>query len=262
MLVAQNQRLAPLDSPKAVAINPATMPPATPAVTRILKVGVRSTHFLFPENGPTREVETWVPPRVTDLQMLEEVRDRIRNLAIALTPAPSGDLLSRIMVLLAHYRVPEHSKATEYGIALDWADDLAEYPMWAIEDAARQWRRTKKFRPQICEMSELCEDACGNLKTERRRLESVTDASEAESNPARREAIAVVRSLLQPVTALRSTAAEEQVVHGSTCSDVKRPAVGERTLLALDTCRAVQTEPGSPPPHSATAAQSYKLAGL
>jgi hypothetical protein len=210
MLVAQNQQLAPLDSPKAVAINPATMPPATPAVTRLLKVGIRSTHFLFPENGPTREVETWVPPGVTNLQVLAEVRDRLRNLAITLNSAPSGDLLSRIMVLLAHYRVAEHSKATEYGIALDWADDLAEYPMWAIEDAARMWRRTKKFRPQICEMIELCEDACGKLKTERRRLESVIDASELESNPARREAIAVVRSLLQPLTSSRSATAEEQ----------------------------------------------------
>ena len=96
MLVAQNQQLAPLDSPKAVAINPATVPPATPVVTRLLKVGVRSTHFLFPENGSTREVETWVPPRVTDLQMLEEVIDRIRNLAIALTPAPPGTLASAV----------------------------------------------------------------------------------------------------------------------------------------------------------------------
>jgi len=210
MLVAQNQQFAPLDRPKAAAIDLATMPPATAAVTKLLREGVRSTRLLFPENGPTREVETWLPPRVTDLRLLEDVRDRLRNLAIALDPAPPGDLLSRIMVLLAHYRVAEHSKATEYGIALDWADDLAEYPMWAIEDAARKWRRTKKFRPQICEMIELCEDACGRLKTERRRLASIIDASDLPSNPARREAIAVVRSLLQPLTASRSATAEEQ----------------------------------------------------
>jgi hypothetical protein len=209
MHVAQNQQLAPLDRPKTAAIDPATMPPATSAVTRLLKEGVQSTRLLFPENRPTRGVETWLPPRVTDLRMLEEVRDRLRNLTIALDPAPPGDLLSRIMVLLAHYRVPEHSKATEYGTALDWADDLADYPMWAIEDAARKWRRTKKFRPQICEMIELCEDACGKLKTERRRLVSVIDASELASNPVRREAIAGVRSLLEPLTASRSATAEE-----------------------------------------------------
>jgi hypothetical protein len=200
MHVAQKQPLAPLDRPKTAAIDPATMPPATPAVTKLLKGGVRSTRLLFPENGPAREVETWLPPHVTDLRILVEVRNRLRNLAIALDPAPPGDLLSRIMVLLAHYRVAEHSKATEYGIALDWADDLAEYPLWAIEDAARKWRRTKKFRPQICEMIELCKDACGKLQTERRRLESVIDVSELASNPVRREVIALARSLMQPLT--------------------------------------------------------------
>ena len=52
------------------------------------------------------------------------------------------------------------------------------------------------------------------------------------------------------------------VVHGSTCSDGDGPGVGERTPSDLDACRAVQTEPGSPPPHSATAAQGHQLAGL
>jgi hypothetical protein len=206
MPVAQNEQWAPLDPTKTAAMNPATMPLATPAVSKLIKGGVRSTRLLFPENGPVREVETWLPPRLTDLRMLEEVKNRLCDLAIALEPAPPGDLLSRIMVLLAHYRVPEHSKAAEYGIALDWADDLSEYPLWAIEDAARKWRRTKKFRPQICEMIELCEDACGKLKTERRRLKSVIDASD----PVRREVIALARSLMQSITSSGSATAEEQ----------------------------------------------------
>ena len=208
MLVAQNKQVVPLERPNAAAIDPSTKPAATPAVIRLLKEGVRSTRLLFPEIGPTRVVETWLPPRVTDPRILEEVRDRLRNLAIALDPAPPGELLSRIMVLLAHYRVPENSKQTEYGIALDWADDLGDYPMWAIEEAARRWRRTKKFRPQICEMIELCEDACGKLKTERRRLESVINASELASNPVRQEALAVVRSLVQPLRGSRPQRAE------------------------------------------------------
>jgi hypothetical protein len=206
MLVAQNKQVAPLERPKTAAIDSTTMPPATPAVTKLLKEGVQSTHFLFPENGPIREVETWLPPRVTNPRTLEEVGDRLRHLAIALDPAPSGELLSRIMVLLAHYRAPENSKQTEYGIALDWAEDLSDYPIWAIEDAARKWRRTKKFRPQICEMIALCEDACGKLKTERRRLESVIDMSEWASKPLRREALTVVRNPLRPLTAPQGAA--------------------------------------------------------
>ncbi len=233
MPVAQNLQLAPLDQSETAIIDPATMPPPTLAVTKLLKEGVRSTRLLFPENGPTREVETWLPPCVTDLRTLDEVRDRLRNVAIALDPAPPGDLLSRIMVLLAHYRVPEHSKATEYGIALDWADDLAEYPLWAIVEAARKWRRTKKFRPQICEMIELCEDACGKLKTERRRLESVIDASESTSNPIRQEVIVVVRSLMQPLTPSRNVTSYEkdEPTTASGLAPTPRTAPSEPSLL-------------------------------
>src|SRR3954449_4980971 len=38
--------------------------------------------------------------------------------------------------------------------------------------------------------------------------------------------------------------------------------VGERPFLALDAHRAVQAEPGLPPPHPSTAAQGHELAGL
>src|SRR3954470_23395169 len=38
--------------------------------------------------------------------------------------------------------------------------------------------------------------------------------------------------------------------------------VGERPFLALDAHRAVQAQPGPPPPHPATAAQGHELAGL
>jgi hypothetical protein len=236
MLVAQNKQLASLDRTKAAAIDPATMPPATSAVIKLLKEGVRSTHFLFPENGPIRETETWLPPFVTDTRTLEEVRDRLRNLHIALDPAPPGELLSRVMVLLAHYRVPDNSKATEYGIALDWADDLAAYPLWAIEEAARSWRRTKKFRPQICEMIGLCEDACGKLKTERKRLESVIDATELATNPVRRETRSSVRNLLKPITESSSTTTDEQD-EAATASD---PVTYDRGIISGPSLRTRQ----------------------
>jgi len=226
MLVAQNNQLAPLDRSKTATIDPATMPPATSAVIKLLNRGVRSTHFLFPDDGPTREVEIWSPPCVSDIRTLEEVRDRLRNLRLALDPAPPGELLSRIMVLLAHYRVPDNSKATEYGIALDWADDLAAYPMWAIEDAARRWRRTKKFRPQICEIIELCEGVCGKLTTERKRLESIIEATELATSRVRRETSSLVRNLLKPIAESRNTTIDEHD-EPATASDLidSRPAL-------------------------------------
>src|SRR3954447_18164504 len=38
--------------------------------------------------------------------------------------------------------------------------------------------------------------------------------------------------------------------------------VGERPFLALGAHRAVQAQPGPPPPHPSTAAQGHELAGL
>jgi hypothetical protein len=200
MPVAQANQLAAINHPRSCTISPTSIPPATSTVAMLLKEGIRAARFLFPENGPTRHVETWRPPRVTDPRVLAEVRTRLGEVNVALDPAPSGDLLSRIIVLLAHYRTTEHSKSTEYGIALDWADDLGEYPMWAIDHAARTWRRTKRFRPQICEMIELCEEACGKLKTERSRLQSIVEASELASNPTCQEMASLVQSIVQPLT--------------------------------------------------------------
>ena len=48
----------------------------------------------------------------------------------------------------------------EQMVALDWAEDLDEFPNWAIDQAARTWRRTKKWRPSIAEMRALCKEAC------------------------------------------------------------------------------------------------------
>src|ERR1700733_9584470 len=91
MFVAQDNQLALLDRSKTAAIDPATMPPAPSAVIKLLNQGVHSTHFLFQEDGPIREVETWSPPRVSDIRTLEEVRDRLRNLRVALDSPPPGE---------------------------------------------------------------------------------------------------------------------------------------------------------------------------
>jgi hypothetical protein len=100
-----------------------------------------------------------------------------------MAPAPRAELMSRVLVLHAHYRSTIQADAVEQGIADDWAEDLAAYPMWAVEEAARIWRRTKKFKPQISEMIELCEAATVTLKLERDRLQSIVDATMRERNP-------------------------------------------------------------------------------
>jgi hypothetical protein len=75
-----------------------------------------------------------------------------------LIPADRSWLLSRILTLLSHYRQDALPPALEAAVAEDWAEDLDEFPAWAIAEATRTWRRTRKFKPTIAEMRQLCSD--------------------------------------------------------------------------------------------------------
>ena len=68
-------------------------------------------------------------------------------------------------------------------MADDWAEDLGDYPAWVVEAAARQWRRTKRFKPQICEMIALCEAECGEKRIHRDRLRAMVDAARRSFSP-------------------------------------------------------------------------------
>jgi hypothetical protein len=120
---------------------------------------------------------------IQDRAVGEAIWSRLTVLDAWLTPAPRAELMSRILVLLAHYRLTAHVNAVEQGIADDWAEDLANYPMWAIDKAAKTWRRTKKFRPQIGEIIELCEEEVGRISVERQRLQSIVDATARAAKP-------------------------------------------------------------------------------
>jgi len=67
-------------------------------------------------------------------------------------------------------------------LAMDWADDLGEFPAWAIDHAARVWRRSRKWRPSIAEIRSLCEDACAAERALADRLRAVAQAGEAASD--------------------------------------------------------------------------------
>lgn len=78
----------------------------------------------------------------------------------ALAPAPTDHVLARVLALLSHYPAKGMTPDVERMVALDWAEDLGEYPAWAIDATARAWRRSKKWRPSIAEMRALCDDLC------------------------------------------------------------------------------------------------------
>ncbi|USQ74172.1 hypothetical protein NF552_22550 (plasmid) [Roseomonas mucosa] len=183
----------PVSTALAAAGHPATSDPAPrgksdipkvpEAVARVIEAGVLERRLLFPESGGSRVVERWQPVAVRRDDVLEEVRAHLADLEAALQPADRGALLARLLALLSHYRAEPNPPQVEQMMADDWAEDLGEFPMWAIEDACKVWRRTRKWKPQIVEVLALCRDAVGDAAQRRDRLRAVADASTAARNP-------------------------------------------------------------------------------
>lgn len=198
MHVERAARLRPRTPPEATTVAPSVpsprpAPAAAPArhaipeapelVARVIEAGVEERRLLFPEAGGSRVVERWRPVAIRRQEVLDEVRGHLAELEDALAPAERGPLLARVLALLSHYRADANPAQVEQMMADDWAEDLGEFPMWAVEDACRTWRRTRKWRPQICEMLALCRAAVGGAAERRDRLRALVEASEAARNP-------------------------------------------------------------------------------
>lgn len=176
-----------------------TIPPAPPEVVAVLTAGLKSTRFVYPSDGSIRAIEVWEPPVVADKAIGTAIWLRLQDLEAHTAPAEPGRLMSRVLVLLSHYRQASHSDVVEQGIADDWADDLGCFPMWAIDEAARRWRKSKKFRPQIAEMLDLCEEATREAVKERDRLRKILEVTKASKNPLVERTRLLTRTLLKVV---------------------------------------------------------------
>ena len=176
-----------------------TIPPTPPEVVAVLTAGLKSTRFVYPSDGSIRAIEVWEPPVVADKAIGTAIWLRLQDLEAHTAPAEPGRLMSRVLVLLSHYRQASHSDAVEQGIADDWADDLGCFPMWAIDEAARRWRKSKKFRPQIAEMLDLCEEATREAVKERDRLRKILEVTKASKNPLVERTRLLTRTLLKVV---------------------------------------------------------------
>ncbi len=166
------------------------------AIGRLIRAGVISSHMVFPENGPAREIVRWKAPIVRDAAELERVELHLDAVEAHLEPMERGELLARVLALLSHFRVDPQPDQVEMMMADDWAEDLGDYPAWAVESAARRWRRTRKFKPQICEMRALCESECGDKRVHRDRLRAIVDVSRREASPQGRNVAGLASGLL------------------------------------------------------------------
>lgn len=187
-----------VSSPPSPALAPAQLRPC-PVALAILERGITDRRFLFPEAGPARRVERWSPPLLNGATEAEAVARRLHALDGVLQPASRGALLARVLALLSHYRIDAHPPEVEQRLADDWAEDLGTYPLWAVEGAAREWRRTRRFKPQPAELVTLCEEACSVLRQERERLRQVMQGDDAERNPLSRQVARLAHNLLQPM---------------------------------------------------------------
>ncbi|MCW8088288.1 hypothetical protein [Sabulicella glaciei] len=160
----------------------------------LIERGIVERRMVFPEDGPSRRVERWEAPLIEDAQTLAKLEEVAGELAAWLEPADRGWLLARVLALLSHFRSDRHAASVEQCIADDWAEDLGEFPAWAIEEAARHWRRTRRFRPQINEMRGLCEEAIRDVREAERRIASIVMRARRAQNPMVSKIETVLRS--------------------------------------------------------------------
>ena len=168
-----------------------------PETAAVLERGVTERRFVFPDAGPARRVERWSPPALHNVAETASVERRLIALDGALQPANRGALLARVLALLSHYRMDPHPPEVEQRLADDWAEDLCDYPLWAVEEAARTWRRTRRFKPQPAEIVALCEAATGALQQERCRLQQVVEGEVARQGPLSHAVSALAYGLLR-----------------------------------------------------------------
>lgn len=133
-------------------------------------------------DGFTDLRETWSPPAIiepADAETASRVLIEIEREILA--PVDPAWLLARLLALFAHCppRSAPLDPAVEAMVAGDWAEDLGEYPRWAVDQAARTWRRTRKWRPTVTEMRTLCDEAVATERTLADRLRRIAAAPAA-----------------------------------------------------------------------------------
>ncbi|MDQ2105134.1 hypothetical protein [Azospirillum isscasi] len=197
--------LTPLPSRPPPAFDPAApaaerwlaLAAALPAPLRdILAAGRVERRPRFGDGGFDGVTEDWTPPDgVTGQHALMARRALGELTGSVLAPASPEHLLARVLALLSHYPAKGTAPEVEHLVALDWAEDLGEFPAWAVDAAARSWRRTRKWRPSIAEMRALCEEVCAPERALARRLSVIAASGDGAGDAADRCRTGQLRAL-------------------------------------------------------------------
>ena len=163
--------------------------PVSPQVAQLVAPTRTTAILTTPGGDDTMFVgvrEEWRAPRSVDPADVPDLRRQMALLDEALRPADRGPLLARVLTFLSHYRdqnplPPEVERA----VAGDWADDLGEFPSWAIEEACRRWRRDKKkyrFKPLPGDIRHLAEEETRQAQTLRLRVSMLLKAAAGQGH--------------------------------------------------------------------------------
>ena len=104
-----------------------------------------------------------------------------------------------IAALLSYYRQPDRAPDLEASVAEQWGEDVEDYPLWAVQEACRIWRREPGNRrgPHPGEFRAICEALVGKARQQRDRLRRCLEMPPLLSAPI-------------PLTAEERTALEER----------------------------------------------------
>ena len=168
----------PFDPAKAPAERYSLLVASFPEpLQQVIAAGRLEQRPRFGENGFEGLQQIWSPPRTVSAREAGMALRVLSDLeASVLLPAEPDHQLGRVLALLSHFPAKGLTPDVEQLVAMDWVEDLCEFPAWAIDDAARMWRRTKKWRPSIAEMRALCEEACASERAMAQRLRQIISA--------------------------------------------------------------------------------------
>jgi len=161
---------------------PGTLPLAIPPDSALAALlAPQAVHSVFGDHGWEGTREIWQPPGTVPADLVPDIQRHLAAVDAVLCPAERGALLTRILTLLAHYRDRDPLPPdVERAIAQDWAEDLGLFPLWAVEEACRNWRRDKRryrFKPLPGDIRNLCEQAVEHPARLRHRLGKLLDVA-------------------------------------------------------------------------------------
>jgi hypothetical protein len=138
-----------------VAVSVADAPITTPLLPHWLRSLVENEQYAF----DTREYanDAWLLPDRVPEDVRRELPLVIASYRAAMrepTPQEIAVLLARLAI---HFPLPDLPPEHHQLAFADFADDLVEYPIGVVAEAAQDWRRTERWWPKVAELRARCE---------------------------------------------------------------------------------------------------------